>query len=99
MEEDVNAELPSFSVFPNGTSHMIWREHNCDRCIKRFDDSKHTKGRSDCDIENAISIAGATDGSLLHDGLTPFNKADAIARRLKWDGQSYLTHNCPEFVP
>jgi len=27
------------------------------------------------------------------------NKADAIAKRLNWDGQSYLENNCPEFVP
>ena len=51
------------------------------------------------DIENAIGLASATDGTLLHGGHTPMNKADAIARRLNWDGQSYLTGACPEFVP
>lgn len=92
-------KYPRYAVFPNGTSHMIWTDRNCDRCAKRFDESKHSRGRSDCDLENAISIASATDGTLLHDGITPMNKADAIAKRLHWDGQSYLTHDCPEFVP
>lgn len=91
--------FPRFSLFPNGTSHMIWMERNCDRCVKCFDPSKHDSGRSDCDIENAIALAAATDGTLLHDGLTAPNKADAIAKRLNWDGQSYLENNCPEFVP
>jgi hypothetical protein len=78
---------------------MIWNDRNCDRCVKRYDEKKHSKGRSDCDIENAIALAAATDGTLLHDGRTPLNKANAIARRLNWDGQSYLDHDCPEFVP
>ncbi len=78
---------------------MIWYGRNCDRCVKRYDEAKHSKGLSECDIENAISIAAATDGSLLLDGKVPMNKADALARRLKWDGQTYLEHDCPEFVP
>jgi hypothetical protein len=89
---------PCFDVFPNGTSHMMWMERNCDQCVKRYDEAKHTKGRSECDIENAIALASATDGSLLHSGHTPMNKADAIAKRLNWDGESYLTHDCPERV-
>lgn len=91
-------ESPSFVFFPNGTSHMIWRSENCDRCVKRYVEDKDSKGRSDCEIENAIFVAAATDGTLLHGGLTPMNKADAIARRLNWDGQGYLTTNCPERV-
>lgn len=90
---------PSFAIFPNGTSHMIWSERNCGRCVKRYDSTKHANGRSECDIENAICFASATDGTLLHDGATPMNKADAIAKRLNWDGKSYLTNDCPEFVP
>ena len=78
---------------------MMWMERNCDQCVKRYDESKHSKGRSECDIENAIALASATDGSLLHSGHTPMNKANAIARRLNWDGESYLTHDCPERVP
>lgn len=78
---------------------MIWRERNCDRCIKDFDPEKHTNGRSDCDIENAISLAAASDGSLLHGDFTPPNKANAIAKRLNWSGETYLEHDCPEFVP
>ena len=78
---------------------MIWSGRNCDRCVKRFNPDKHANGRSDCDIENAIGLAAATDGTLLHDGITPPNKADAIAKRLGWDGRSYLENDCPEFVP
>lgn len=78
---------------------MIWSERNCDRCVKGYDESKHSKGRSGCDIENAISHSVTTDGTLLHSGDTPINKADAIAKRLNWDGKTYLDHDCPEFVP
>lgn len=78
---------------------MVWMDRNCDRCVKRFDPEKHASGRSECDLENAISLASATDGTLLHGGFTPPNKANAIARRLEWDGESYLEHDCPEFVP
>ncbi len=93
------SDFPRFSIFPNGTSHMIWREHNCDQCVKDYNPEKHMNGRSCCDIENAISLAAASDGSLLHGGFTPPNKADAIARRLNWDGRTYLENDCPEFVP
>ncbi len=91
--------FPRFALFPNGTSFMMWTDRNCDRCIKRYDDTKHAQGRSECDIENAIGLASCTDGTLLHGGATPPNKADAIARRLTWDGQSYLENDCPEFIP
>lgn len=93
------ANIPRFSLFPNGTSYMMWNDRNCDRCVKQYNPDKHANGRSECDIENSISLASATDGSLLHDGFTPTNKADAIAKRLNWSGESYLEHDCPEFVP
>jgi hypothetical protein len=88
-----------FAVFPNGTSFMVWSDHNCDRCVNGYDETKHAQGRSECDIENAIALSAATDGTLLHGGWTPMNKADAIAKRLKWDGRTYLEHDCPERVP
>lgn len=94
-----NTQLPRYAVFPNGTSFMVWTERNCDRCLKGYDETKHANGRSECDIENAIALASVTDGTLLHDGDTPLNKADAIAKRLNWDGKTYLTNDCPEFVP
>lgn len=89
-------KLPRFALFPNGTSFMFWNERNCDRCVKGYDAEKR---RSKCDIEIAIALSSATDGTLLHGGHTPVNKADAIARRMNWTGQSYLEHDCPEFVP
>jgi len=92
-------EPPRYALFPNGTSFMCWMDRNCDRCIKGYDEKKHHKGRSDCDIENNIAIASGSDGTLTHGGYTPLNKADAIARRLNWDGVTYLEHDCPEFVP
>lgn len=91
--------MKAFAVFPNGTSHMVWQERNCDRCVKRFDEDKHKDGKSPCDIENSIALASVTDGTLRHCGDTPLAYAEAIAKRLNWDGQSYLTHDCPEFVP
>lgn len=78
---------------------MLWMERNCKRCVKRYDESKHSKGMSECDIENAITMASVIDGSLLHGGDTPTNKASAIAARLNWGGVGYLQHDCPEFVP
>jgi len=90
--------IERFALFPNGTSFMMWNDRNCDRCVKRYDENKHVQGRSKCDIENAIALASATDGTLLHGGHTPPNKADKIARRLKWDGHTYLEHDCPELV-
>lgn len=94
----MSEQCPRFAVFPNGTSFMMWNERNCDVCVKRYDASKHLSGFSDCDIENAIAIASATDGRLTHGGYTPINKADAIAKRLNWDGRTYLEHDCPERV-
>lgn len=90
---------PRFRVFPNGSSWMDWMAMNCDRCVKRFDPEKHHGANSPCDLENSIALASATDGTLLHGGYTPINKADAVARRLNWDGRSYLENKCPEFVP
>ena len=86
-------------LFPNGTSLMTWLGRNCDKCVKRFDPSRHKGGQSDCDIEKAIFIASETDGTLtLCNRIMPLNKAAAIAKRLHWDGQRYLTQNCPEFL-
>lgn len=86
---------PSYSLFPNGTSHMIWAGRNCDRCWKR--QPAGTPGRnSKCCIETAIAIASITDGSLLHDGTTKPAKAATIAARLNWDGHGYLETDCPE---
>jgi len=99
MSDETKIECPQFRLFPNGTSFMMWVDSNCDRCLKGYNETKHSKGRSNCDIENAIALSAATDGSLLHDGYTPMNKADAIAKRLNWDGKTYLEHDCPEFVP
>ena len=93
-----NKSIPDFALFPNGTSFMMWMDRNCDRCIKGYDEKKHHDGRSECDIENAIALASGSNGTLLHGGYTPLNKADAIAKRLNWDGRNYLEHDCPERV-
>lgn len=91
--------MPDYSLFPNGTSHMIWREQNCDQCIKRYVESKMAGGVNDqCPIEHAIALAAATDGSLFAGGIIPHNKAAALAARLNWDGESYLEHGCQERV-
>ncbi len=91
------SEQPSFALFPNGTSFMVWSERNCDRCVKG---PKPDTGQNlACPIENAIMMAAALDGTLLHCGATPMNKANEIARRLNWDGKEYLRHDCPEFCP
>jgi hypothetical protein len=71
-----------FALFPNGTSFMMWLDRNCDQCVKCYDENKHKGGRSDCDIENAIALASATDGTLLHGGYTPMNKAKGQQQRV-----------------
>ena len=83
-----------FSLFPNGTSFMCWMDANCDRCWKGVVSNK--TGKSRCAIENAIALASGTDGSLMHGGGTPPEKAAKVAARLGWDGVSYLENNCPE---
>jgi len=85
---------PSYSVFPNGTSHMRWTGRNCDRCWKSRVNER--TGKSRCAIENAIGFAAASDGTLLGDGrLTPAH-ATKLASRLGWDGNDYLDTDCPE---
>lgn len=90
--------LPRFSVFPNGTSFMMWLERNCDRCVKG-PKPEHVGRNAECPIEDAIALSSVTDGTLTHSGHTPLNKANEIARRLNWNGESYLESDCPEFVP
>ena len=86
--------MSNWSIFPNGTSFMMWRDRNCDRCKKGYNEDKHPSGQNhDCPIEQAISVASMLDGTL-----QPENREE-IARRLKWDGETYLEHDCPEFDP
>jgi hypothetical protein len=84
-----------FVLFPNGTSHMMWNERNCDRCWKRPGPNQQGRNHA-CAIESNIALASATDGSLLHDGTTSILRAEKIAMRLKWDGKDYLETDCPE---
>jgi len=61
---------PCFSIFPNGTTYMMWMDRNCERCVKG--PKADMVGRNEaCPIEDAIALASATDGTLLHDGFTP----------------------------
>ena len=85
---------PRYSVFPNGTSHMVWRGSNCDECWKSKVNEK--TGKSYCAIEYAIALASATDGTFLADGLRTTTRAKRLADRLGWDGESYLETDCPE---
>lgn len=85
---------PSYSVFPNGTSHMTWTDRNCDRCWKSHVNEK--TGRSRCAIENAIYYGAASDGTLLGGGLRTPAVAARLAARLGWDGNDYLETDCPE---
>lgn len=89
---------PTFSLFPNGTSFESWYCQNCDRCTKG--PGPEPEGENPlCNIETAIALACCTDGTLLNDGINTTEAAADMARRLNWDGRSYLPHNCPEFVP
>ena len=94
LEREAGAEPVRFAVFPNGTSHMIWRDHNCDRCWKSRVNEK--TGKSRCAIEYAIALASVTDGTFLADGSRTPKHAARLAKRLEWDGVSYLGNDCPE---
>jgi pyridoxal biosynthesis lyase PdxS len=73
---------------------MIWRGANCDRCWKSHVNEK--TGKSRCAIENAIALGSATDGSFLAGGIRTPAHAARLAKRLGWDGVSYLETDCPE---
>lgn len=82
----------SWSVFPNGTSFEIWTSRNCDRCANNYDRNP-PKGPTSffCGIEEAINVASILDGRIEE------SSREEIGRRLKWDGKTYLQHDCPEF--
>ena len=95
MSKQTEDPMPSWSLFPNGTSFMIWHERNCSRCWK-CPKAEHSGHNRKCAIENAIALAACTDGSLLHDGERTQAEAKAIGDRLGWDGTNYLESDCPE---
>lgn len=84
--------MSDWSIFPNGTSFLMWYDQNCDRC-RKCDMSKLASDGSNpqCDIETEISLASVMDGCLREE------KRATIGPRLKWDGRTYLEHDCPEF--
>jgi hypothetical protein len=86
--------MSDWSIFPNGTSFMMWLDQNCDRC-RKGDLSKLAKDGSNplCEIETEISLSSVLDGKLRPE------KRETIGPRLKWDGHTYLKHDCPEFEP
>lgn len=74
----------SYRPFPNGISFECWHCANCDRCWKgKVSDAT---GRSRCAIESAIAMHPVSDGQIPR----------RIAKRLNWDGKTYLATNCPE---
>lgn len=86
--------MSDFSVFPNGTSFMCWRDQNCDRCRKDFVDTPKGNGENPlCSLETEISLASVLDGRIQPEARAEFS------RRMKWDGHTYLGHDCPEFEP
>lgn len=90
------------SVFPNGTSFMCWLDRNCDRC-RKGPSKAVAEGDTDnglnplCSIESAIALSSCLDGTL--DDFAGLPPAAEIMRRLNWDGESYLEHDCPEREP
>lgn len=86
--------MSDWSVFPNGSSYMMWRDRNCDRCRKDFDTATmKTWINTLCPIEQAISLSSVLDGKI-EEASRP-----EIGKRLEWDGATYLEHDCPEFEP
>lgn len=85
---------PSYSIFSNGSSHMMWMDRNCDRCWKSTVNEK--TGKSRCPMENAIGFGAASDGTLIGAGRLTRKQAAKLASRLGWDGNGYLETDCPE---
>lgn len=88
---------PKYRLFPNGSSHMIWMSRNCDQCWKAWNGKTQGRNRK-CAIESDIALNGCAFGSLLPGNPTPADekRAAKIAKRLGWDGVSYLENDCPE---
>lgn len=68
--------------FPNGTSHAIWRDENCDRCAKGYDEDARTWR---CPLERAIDEGAIGDGTMDRE----------LAVRAGLHG--VLVRGCPEF--
>ena len=72
----------SMIPFSNGTEFMIFREMNCWKCKKDYDERTMKHGINTlCDIEQALSEASVGDGTI----------SDYIAKRAgldkDWDGK------------
>lgn len=91
----MSTPAPDYRLFPNGTAFMMWTERNCDLCLKQMPAGGAGENPK-CAIETAIALGACTDGTLLHDGTKPAEEAADLARRLNWDGVSYLETDCPE---
>jgi len=76
--------MSDYRPFPNGTAFMVWTERNCDRCWKAK--VSELTQRSRCPIENAIARGAISDGTI----------PQRIAKRLGWDGKTYLETDCQE---
>ena len=68
-------------------------EGNCDMCWKS---KPGADGKSRCATETALAIGAISDGSLLDGGRRTVKQAQRLAKRLNWDGISYLSANCSE---
>ena len=69
--------------FHCGSQYLDWRLRNCDYC-KKMDNENYT---SECEIENAISLAACDDGSI--------SKGIAKKMDMPEDCRVYLWE-CPE---
>ena len=85
--------MSNHELFPNGTSFRMWMERNCDQCTKCYEESKDPGDGTNpnCEIESEVSMSYLSDGCLRPEA------RERIGNRLKWDGETYLEHNCPEF--
>lgn len=72
-----------YPLFPNGTSHEIWREANCESCTKSYDEKRRVWP---CPIERAIDLASMGDGTV----------SKRIAERLGYTEEMLYVPPCPE---
>lgn len=87
---------PTYQPFPGAWAYTRWHASNCAQC-KKGPKPDQCGPNEACDIENAMTLSSMFGGSMLLGGEVTQDQAAAMAKRLDWDGVSYIPNEqCPE---